>query len=78
MRMSLHEQEASCGGKQGFAAHLRILADWVALALVCAGRQAQEILPNLFVGPYQSSNNLDLMQAMGLTHVLCLQDAREA
>jgi serine/threonine/tyrosine-interacting protein len=41
-------------------------------------REAQEILKGLFVGPYQSSRNLEYMHSLGLTHVLCIQDAREA
>lgn len=41
-------------------------------------REAQEILPNLLIGPYQSSRNLQYMQSLNLTHVLCISDAREA
>lgn len=40
-------------------------------------REAQEILPNLLIGPYQSSRSLDYMKSLRLTHVLCIQEARE-
>ncbi|OCF40341.1 nuclease I [Kwoniella heveanensis CBS 569] len=41
-------------------------------------REAQEILPGLYLGPFQSSTNLDKMRMMGITHILCVRDQKEA
>ncbi|GAA6055509.1 hypothetical protein JCM3770_006295 [Rhodotorula araucariae] len=41
-------------------------------------REAQEILPGLYVGPFQPSWKLDKLQAMGITHILCIAEGREA
>lgn len=41
-------------------------------------RQAQEIVPGLFIGPYQSSRSLEELRALGITDILCITDAREA
>jgi serine/threonine/tyrosine-interacting protein len=32
-------------------------------------REAQMIIPQLYLGPFQASINLDKMLAMGITHV---------
>lgn len=32
-------------------------------------REAQEIIPNLYLGPYQSSNKLEVLLGMGITHM---------
>ncbi|WVR06973.1 hypothetical protein IAU60_004010 [Kwoniella sp. DSM 27419] len=41
-------------------------------------REAQEVIPGLYLGPFQSSLNLDRMRSMGITHVLCIRDHKEA
>ncbi|WVQ99354.1 hypothetical protein IAU59_006487 [Kwoniella sp. CBS 9459] len=41
-------------------------------------REAQEILPGLYLGPFQASTNLDKMRMMGITHILCVRDQKEA
>ncbi|ODO08110.1 hypothetical protein I350_03694 [Cryptococcus amylolentus CBS 6273] len=40
-------------------------------------REAQLIIPNLYLGPFQASLNAAKMKAMGITHVLCIRDRRE-
>ena len=32
-------------------------------------REAQEIIPKLYLGPYQSSNKLEVLLGMGITHM---------
>ncbi|OCH91884.1 phosphatases II [Obba rivulosa] len=41
-------------------------------------RQCQEILKGLFLGPLQASKDLDALQALGITHIVCIRDAKEA
>ncbi|TFK91956.1 phosphatases II [Polyporus arcularius HHB13444] len=41
-------------------------------------RQCQEILPRLFLGPLQASKSLEALQSLGITHVVCIRDAKEA
>ncbi|ORX36740.1 phosphatases II [Kockovaella imperatae] len=41
-------------------------------------REAQEVIPGLFLGPFQASVNIHRMNALGITHVLCIRDRREA
>lgn len=41
-------------------------------------REAQEIIPSLFMGPYQSSRDLGKLQQLGITHVCCISETREA
>lgn len=41
-------------------------------------RESQEILPGLFIGPYQSSRDLEALQKQGITHICCIYDKREA
>ncbi|ORY90920.1 protein-tyrosine phosphatase-like protein [Leucosporidium creatinivorum] len=40
-------------------------------------REAQEILPGLYVGPFQPSWRLATLQALGITHILCIAESRE-
>ncbi|WRT66312.1 uncharacterized protein IL334_003267 [Kwoniella shivajii] len=40
-------------------------------------REAQQIIPGLYLGPFQSSTNLNKMKLMGITHVLCIRDKKE-
>ncbi|BGO89040.1 hypothetical protein NBRC10512_001905 [Rhodotorula toruloides] len=40
-------------------------------------REAQEILPGLFVGPFQPSWKLEVLQSLGITHILCIAETRE-
>lgn len=32
-------------------------------------RECQEILPSLYLGPFQVSKNLDILQSMSITHM---------
>ncbi|GAA5972088.1 hypothetical protein JCM3765_001288 [Sporobolomyces pararoseus] len=41
-------------------------------------REAQEIVPGLFVGPFQPSWKLEILQGLGITHILCIAESREA
>jgi len=41
-------------------------------------RDAQEIIPGLYCGPFQSSKDYDRLKGFGITHVLCIYDEREA
>ncbi|KAH8104499.1 phosphatases II [Cristinia sonorae] len=41
-------------------------------------RRCQEILPHLFLGPLQASKSLETLQSLGITHILCIRDAKEA
>ncbi|KAI0916982.1 hypothetical protein AcW1_007706 [Taiwanofungus camphoratus] len=41
-------------------------------------RQCQEILPNLLLGPLQASKSLDTLQSLGVSHIVCIRDAKEA
>ncbi|KAI0356429.1 phosphatases II [Trametes cingulata] len=41
-------------------------------------RQCQEILPGLFLGPLQASKSLDTLRNLGITHIVCIRDAKEA
>ncbi|WVQ80651.1 hypothetical protein IAT38_002756 [Cryptococcus sp. DSM 104549] len=41
-------------------------------------REAQLIIPGLYLGPFQASLNANKMRAMGITHVLCIRDHKEA
>ncbi|KLT46571.1 phosphatases II [Cutaneotrichosporon oleaginosum] len=41
-------------------------------------REAQAILPNLFLGPFQASTNLGRLREKRITHILCLRDSVEA
>ncbi|OJA14744.1 hypothetical protein AZE42_03186 [Rhizopogon vesiculosus] len=41
-------------------------------------RECQEILPGLLLGPFQASKSLDVLQSLGVTHIVCIRDKREA
>ncbi|KAL1411305.1 hypothetical protein Q8F55_002256 [Vanrija albida] len=41
-------------------------------------REAQEILPGLYLGPFQASTNMAKLRSMGITHIICLRDSVEA
>ncbi|KDQ62208.1 hypothetical protein JAAARDRAFT_30108 [Jaapia argillacea MUCL 33604] len=41
-------------------------------------RECQEILPNLWLGPFQVSKSLPTLQTLGVTHIVCIRDAKEA
>ncbi|KAI0785219.1 phosphatases II [Abortiporus biennis] len=41
-------------------------------------RQCQEILPGLYLGPLQASKSLDTLRNLGITHIVCIRDAKEA
>jgi len=41
-------------------------------------RECQEIAPGLLLGPFQVSKDLDKLKALGVTHILCIRDAKEA
>lgn len=41
-------------------------------------REAQEILPGLLLGPFQPSVKLPILQSLGITHILCIAETREA
>ncbi|CCM01897.1 uncharacterized protein FIBRA_03968 [Fibroporia radiculosa] len=41
-------------------------------------RKCQEILPSLLLGPLQVSKSLETLQSLGVTHVVCIRDAKEA
>lgn len=40
-------------------------------------REAQEILPGLYIGPYQASRSKESLSKLGITHVVCISDTRE-
>ncbi|KWU41460.1 phosphatases II [Rhodotorula sp. JG-1b] len=41
-------------------------------------REAQEILPGLYVGPFQPSMKREVLKNLGVTHILCIAETREA
>ncbi|BEI84972.1 hypothetical protein CcaverHIS002_0503730 [Cutaneotrichosporon cavernicola] len=41
-------------------------------------RQAQAVLPNLYLGPFQASTDLGRLREKRITHILCLRDSVEA
>ena len=41
-------------------------------------REMQEILPGLFIGPFQVAKDVQALQASGITHILILRDLRES
>jgi len=41
-------------------------------------REAQLIIPGLYLGPFQASIKLERMTQLGITHVLCVRDQKEA
>ncbi|KAG0015188.1 hypothetical protein BGZ82_001509 [Podila clonocystis] len=41
-------------------------------------REMQEILPNIFLGPYSATKNLEALTKAGITHIITLWDASES
>lgn len=41
-------------------------------------RQCQEILPNVLLGPFLVSKSLETLKELGITHILCIRDVKEA
>ncbi|TDL17722.1 phosphatases II [Rickenella mellea] len=41
-------------------------------------RESQEILPGLLLGAFQVSKSLESLQALGVTHIVCIRDSKEA
>ncbi|KAJ3028081.1 hypothetical protein HDV00_010681 [Rhizophlyctis rosea] len=41
-------------------------------------REMQEILPGLWLGPFQCSKNKEFLQQKGITHLLCIRDPKES
>jgi len=41
-------------------------------------RECQEIIPGLLLGPFQVSKDLATLQSLGVTHILCIRDPKEA
>jgi len=41
-------------------------------------RQCQEIVPNLLLGPFLVSKSLEMLRDLGITHILCIRDVKEA
>ncbi|KAG8929587.1 hypothetical protein FRC03_003232 [Tulasnella sp. 419] len=41
-------------------------------------RECQEIIPGVLLGPFQVSKSLDKLRDLGITHILCIRDAKEA
>jgi len=40
--------------------------------------QCQEILPGLLLGPFQVSKNLASLKELGISHIVCIRDVKEA
>lgn len=41
-------------------------------------RECQEILPGLYLGPFVASKSLETLQSLGITHIVCIRDEKEA
>jgi serine/threonine/tyrosine-interacting protein len=41
-------------------------------------RQMQEILPGLYIGPFQAAKDLQELKAQEITHILILKDVQES
>lgn len=41
-------------------------------------RECQEILPGLLLGPFVASKSLETLLSLGVTHIVCIRDAKEA
>ncbi|KAG1879171.1 phosphotyrosine protein [Suillus subluteus] len=41
-------------------------------------RECQEIIPGLLLGPFQASKSLEVLNSLGVTHILCIRDKKEA
>ncbi|GAA6000686.1 hypothetical protein JCM10207_004609 [Rhodosporidiobolus poonsookiae] len=67
-------------GLNGISAELQALEDQVPNKVEWKyemRREAQEILPGLYVGPFQPSWKLDTLKNLGITHILCIAESRE-
>ncbi|CAO3667017.1 unnamed protein product [Rhizopus stolonifer] len=40
-------------------------------------REIQEIIPNVYLGPFSACKNIDILQQQGITHVMCFFDEAE-
>ncbi|KAF9025612.1 protein-tyrosine phosphatase-like protein [Rhodocollybia butyracea] len=41
-------------------------------------RECQEILPGLLLGPFVASKSLETLTSLGITHIVCIRDQKEA
>jgi len=41
-------------------------------------RECQEILPGLLLGPFVASKSLETLTSLGVTHIVCIRDQKEA
>ncbi|KAG9123945.1 hypothetical protein FRC07_013404 [Ceratobasidium sp. 392] len=41
-------------------------------------RDCQEIIPGLLLGPFQTSKSLERLTELGVTHIVCIRDVKEA
>jgi len=41
-------------------------------------RDCQQIIPGLLLGPFQVSKSLEKLEALKITHIVCIRDAKEA
>ncbi|KAA1109484.1 hypothetical protein PGTUg99_009053 [Puccinia graminis f. sp. tritici] len=41
-------------------------------------REAQQILPSIYLGPYQASRDLASLETHGITDICCISESREA
>ncbi|KAF8158216.1 protein-tyrosine phosphatase-like protein [Crassisporium funariophilum] len=41
-------------------------------------RECQEILPGLLLGPFVASKSLETLKKLGISHIVCIRDAKEA
>ncbi|KAG6887722.1 hypothetical protein C0995_013316 [Termitomyces sp. Mi166 len=41
-------------------------------------REAQEILPGLFLGPFMASKSMETLAKLGITHIICVRDLKES
>ncbi|KAF8505353.1 phosphatases II [Hysterangium stoloniferum] len=41
-------------------------------------RECQQIMPGLYLGPFMVSKSLPTLQQLGITHIVCIRDVKEA
>lgn len=41
-------------------------------------RECQEIIPGLYLGPFQASKSIETLRQLGISHIVCIRDAKEA
>ena len=51
----------------------RLLIGWLLACRYEMRRECQEILPNVFLGPFQASKSLETLKHLGITHVFVVQ-----